>query len=301
MSERLRAGVFAVFCTVLAALAMLAPAAPAHAQAAPLGSYLQSCTVVSYSPQTKVLKANCADGKSGGAFTAPTPTSLATAPCRPNTIENDYGHLRCRADADKADGQALPEGSYIQSCEAMSVAGHVLRANCHTGGGNNKQHSELFLLQCDPKQDIMNNFGQLVCAPNPKGMQAAPPVGQGVERPWQAVLNDAGCKGFLGRADDFLCTGGTGFLKCESFVDQHKLSKCRAPGYLSSDCRTFLGRKNEYMCTTVQGWDECQKWRLTGKPLGWSGVPIAICRSKEHPKGEFPEKGAFPPSGVKTK
>lgn len=300
MLARVTAIASASIGALLAALALLAPVTPAHAQAAPLGSYLQSCKITSYSPQTKVLKTNCASGKSGGAFEAGVDSSLNTGPCRPNTIENDYGHLRCRADADKADGQALAAGSYIQSCEAMSVSNHVLRANCDNGGGH-KQHNELFLLQCDPAQDIMNNFGSLVCAPNPHPPSAAPPVSTGVPAPMPVALNAAGCKSFLGRSDEYLCTNGPGFLKCESFVNEGKLRRCRAPGYLSSDCKTFLGRNNDYLCTTPEGWDECQKWRVTGKPLGWSGVPIAVCRSKEHPKGATPEKGAFPQSGMKPK
>lgn len=179
----------------------------AWAQAAPGGSYLQSCINIGFDTATNTLTAHCAYQPNdlphpGGPIVTGvlgiTPgttyqTSLITTNCAQGAdIENIRGALQCQADPTiYGYGGAVPNGSYQHSCMWWSVTGSTLNAACwdfshgKINYGNNPSLSEtqgwtnlpagwvtyagLDLTTCDMTADIENIRGQLICTPRPPG------------------------------------------------------------------------------------------------------------------------------------
>ena len=78
-----------------------------------------------------------------------------------------------------------------------------------------------------------------------------------------------GCKRFLGRATEQLCTTQAGFDACKASVDQQKATKCTKVGTGETytfhkskagivGCDDFLGRATENLCFAQSGFDACK-------------------------------------------
>ena len=78
-----------------------------------------------------------------------------------------------------------------------------------------------------------------------------------------------GCKRFLGRATEQLCTTQVGFDACKTSVDQQKATKCMKAGTSETytfhkskagilGCDDFIGRATENLCFSQAGFDACK-------------------------------------------
>jgi hypothetical protein len=138
----------------------------AFAQAAPAGSYQQSCTNVRV--RLAQVFADCS-GPSGQRI-----TSSTSILCR-GDIGNVNGYLRCNGAAGTARpglgnilaprsiglGGALPAGTYRQSCTNAHMRGTVLVADCKYSSGA-VLRSSLDTRTCPAGTSIANDEG-LVC------------------------------------------------------------------------------------------------------------------------------------------
>jgi hypothetical protein len=140
------------------AIALVPYAAPAFAQGnLPGGSYLQSCRNIS--KRHHYLSATCS---------APNGTSVNSTldlrRCGPGSlVANSNGYLSCGATLAGGWNGRLPEGSYQQSCQNISMSGSVLSAACTSPNGTLIQ-SSLDTRRCQWNSGIKNNNGGLACA-----------------------------------------------------------------------------------------------------------------------------------------
>ena len=162
--------------TLLAVLALFAafPAPQASAQiagtAAPAGSYRQTCQNISFNGT--MLRASCLFGSElkwyqslVGAESSSFDAALDVTYCRSGSdIWNGHADLYCRGKVGHYSGNAVPTGSYVDSCAALKVVAGTLQAYCVTGNGD-EQLSILPLALCDTERSIDNIRGQLVCIP----------------------------------------------------------------------------------------------------------------------------------------
>ena len=142
-------------CLVFVIAAMCAPLDVA--QAAPPGSYTQSCSDAVVAADS--LKATCRNNGGGQGSTVLPNVSL----CR-GDISNDDGVLVCDR------GAAPPSGSYQRSCSHFDLLGGVLEAVCRNDGRGQGRTTLADVANCHG--DISNNNGQLFCNRGP-----APPPG----------------------------------------------------------------------------------------------------------------------------
>ena len=126
-------------------------------QAAPAGSYAQSCTNPIVTGDT--LQATCKNNGGGqGSTVLPNFSS-----CR-GDISNDDGVLVCDR------GSAAPRGSYQASCSHADVLGGSLEAVCRNNGRGQGRTTLANVATC--RGDISNNNGLLFC-----NRGATPPAG----------------------------------------------------------------------------------------------------------------------------
>lgn len=150
-------------------IVLLIPATAA-AQQAPGGTYLQTCRDVGVRGST--LYATCQNTSSGWQS-----SELRDFQGCSSDIQNINGNLQCtmgsyggydrdrggdrNRDRDhRGDNDRAPRGSYIQSCQNISVSGHTLQASCQKRNGNFRQTSLRSYNRCG---DIVNNNGRLQC------------------------------------------------------------------------------------------------------------------------------------------
>src|SRR5712692_6269392 len=81
-----------------------------------------------------------------------------------------FGALALAGFSISAYAQALPPGSYQQSCRDFRMQGSTLTALCRRANGRGEQITALNVAHC--AGDIGNNNGQLQCS---GGQPAAPP------------------------------------------------------------------------------------------------------------------------------
>ena len=267
---------FALAAVVALTAGVAAPALAQPATAAPQGSYLQTCSSITFS--NGVLRAYCDDGSSQGSslfggpeFKEVSTVSLQTVNCDPKgDVFNSYGTLFCIAKKGSEAVRAVPAGSYLQSCNAILVISHVLHATCSTGYDSTIVNS-LTLSSCDLSQGINNISGQLICAPaTPQSVAAAKAQTQPTpapSNPVQTALKSAGCSWFLGRVNQYLCQTQPAFKQCVGYVAKGQIKSCMAPNQIHTDCRWFLGRKTEYICTSRVAYLQCENFR-TKSQLG---------------------------------
>jgi hypothetical protein len=105
-------------------------------------------------------------------------------------------------------------------------------------------------------------------------------------RPLKKVVSDSlfklGCKNFLGREDEYICTTKTGETFCEAFKQAGEAKDCkRAEGgpkriappleqsvrdsLFSLGCKSFLGREGDFLCSTREGQVTCEAFQKDGK------------------------------------
>jgi hypothetical protein len=146
---------------VIAGALFLAGLTPAGAQNLPGGSYQQSC--VNIYTQGATLFASC---------TAPNGSRVASSlnftQCpRGADIGNNAGRLGCngggyRPGPGPGYGGGVPQGSYLQSCRHVHIAGGQLVASCSAPNGALVRTS-MPLGACRHGGDIANNSGRLGC------------------------------------------------------------------------------------------------------------------------------------------
>jgi hypothetical protein len=140
------------------------------AQQIPGGSYQQTCRDIGTRGST--LYATCEDGNGGRRS-----SELRDFERCSSEIQNIYGNLQCNMSGDGGrdgyqggdnrgrDGDQgrdnLPRGSYIQTCQDVSINGDTLQARCQKGNGSWRQTS---LRRYDQCRDIVNQNGRLKCA-----------------------------------------------------------------------------------------------------------------------------------------
>jgi hypothetical protein len=127
------------------------------AQAAPAGSYAQSCGNPTVTGNT--LQATCKNNGGGQGLTV-----LPDFPSCRGDISNDDGVLVCDR------GSAPPNGSYQRSCSHADILGGALEAVCRNNGRGQGRTTLADVANC--RSDISNNNGVLFC-----NRGAAPPPG----------------------------------------------------------------------------------------------------------------------------
>jgi len=121
----------------------------------PGGSYLESCSGISRSGL--VLSATCSAPNG-----SQVQSSLDLTTCRHGAgIQNRNGNLACGAGGRWTGG--LPQGSYRQSCQELSMSGMTLSASCTNPNGSLVRTS-LDVTRCQWGSGIRNENGQLTCA-----------------------------------------------------------------------------------------------------------------------------------------
>jgi hypothetical protein len=157
----------------IAGLALGAAAvAPAAAQQYPGGSYLQSCTDIRMDGDRLSARCSAANG-------ARHRSSIDVHGCRDGDLANVDGQLQCNRSGygrDRNDygrdrdhdgyrrggnADALPGGSYRQSCSGAYVNGNRLTATCTSDNGP-RITSSVDLGRCN-NVDIANRNGRLDC------------------------------------------------------------------------------------------------------------------------------------------
>jgi len=160
----------------------LVPAAAQVYGSVPQGSYLQSCTGVTF--RAPMLSASCSSPNGQMVF-----SRINVNRCGNYNIQNSNGYLACgtvpyntwrtnyyrqysRPGFNRYGGygyynagsRQLPPGSYMNSCMNARVNGNVLMANCSTPNGT-RVVSSINVRQCALRgaTDIVNRNGYLAC------------------------------------------------------------------------------------------------------------------------------------------
>jgi hypothetical protein len=123
----------------------------AQVGALPAGDYQQTCRDIKTSGSQ--LTASCQ--KRDGHWQS---TSIDTSTCT-GGIVNDDGQLRCTASS-TGQGQALPAGSYQQTCKNIRVNGNDLEASCQKTDGSFQNTT---LKNANSCSQIVNENGTLRC------------------------------------------------------------------------------------------------------------------------------------------
>jgi hypothetical protein len=105
-------------------------------------------------------------------------------------------------------------------------------------------------------------------------------------RSQQTLVSDSlfklGCKRFLGRESEYLCSTRTGEVACEAFKNSGEAKDCKwseagpkriAPpvgqsvrdGLFKLGCKSFLGREDDFLCSTREGEITCEAFQKDGK------------------------------------
>lgn len=139
--------------------------------AQPGGSYQQTCRDIGVRGST--LYAVCQD--TGGGWRQ---TELRDYRNCNQEIQNIDGNLQCgprgydnRRDGDRRDDHhgdrdrrddhdRVPRGSYVETCQNITVSGYTIQASCQKRNGGWRQTSLRNYNQC---RDITNNNGKLRC------------------------------------------------------------------------------------------------------------------------------------------
>jgi hypothetical protein len=142
-----------VVLALLGVIVLTSVSCSAYAQGVPpAGSYNQTCNAISMlDPFT--LTGNCQQENGGFEQSA-----LDLRVCAGGSdISNNNGILQC------AEHIGVPSGSYINSCEFISLSGNILSANCANFDATIFPFTQLNLGTCGSGSDISNNNGQLQC------------------------------------------------------------------------------------------------------------------------------------------
>jgi hypothetical protein len=143
--------------SILSALALalfvgiLGTVGVAQTGALPAGDYQQTCRDIKANGSQ--LTASCK--KKDGSFQN---TSIDTSSCTGN-IANEDGQLRCTGSS-TGQGQALPAGSYQQTCKNIRVNGNDLEASCQKTDGSFQNTT---LKNANSCNQIVNENGNLRC------------------------------------------------------------------------------------------------------------------------------------------
>ncbi len=210
MKQPLRHRLSAAFSMILAGAGLWASPGLAqidsYGSVAPGGSYLQSCSGISYGPDS-LLKATCGPHNQH--------VQIITKYCEPGQdISFNNGRLFCAARYGTWGGdRAVPWGSYLQSCndsyvEGMGGPNIALTSTCM--GSDHVYTTKLGLKGCKMGGDIANNQGQLICSP------ADPPE----------VALKATCQHFLGRAQEYLCKTEVAYNTCLTDMSMGLVKAC---------------------------------------------------------------------------
>jgi CVNH domain-containing protein len=151
-----------MFGMLTLATALWIPATCAALQI-PGGSYQQTCRDIGVRGST--LYATCQNMSRGWQA-----TELRNFYSCNQEIQNIDGNLRCGGtrgnrghdsgwDRDRGYGNA-PNGSYVQTCQNITMDGYTLQASCQKRNGTWRQTSLRNYNQCS---DIANNNGKLRC------------------------------------------------------------------------------------------------------------------------------------------
>jgi hypothetical protein len=151
-------------------LAFFSPGMTRTAQQPPSGSYLQTCRDIGVRGST--LYATCLD--TGGGWQS---TELRDFQSCSSDIQNINGRLQCATsgnrgndrgrerdrgrDGDRGDDR-VPRGSYVQTCQNISISGNTLQASCQKRNGHWRQTSLRDYNRC--RGDIFNDNGKLRCS-----------------------------------------------------------------------------------------------------------------------------------------
>ena len=123
----------------------------------PQGSYLQSCQDIRANGDRLTARCQTKDGSWRN-------TSMDDYQRCTTDIGNDDGNLRCYNGGytnGQYNGYGQPQGSYLQSCQNISVRGNELRARCQTKDGGWRDSSLSNFQRC--RRDIGNDDGHLHC------------------------------------------------------------------------------------------------------------------------------------------
>jgi hypothetical protein len=120
-------------------------------KAPPEGSYRRTCKLRAFVDDR--LELTCASASGGNVDTR----LWAVSTCA-SDITNDGGTLRCRRRDD------LPEGSYLQTCEAIRRRSDALDARCRKYDGRLEDTTLRSIVACATR-DIGNDNGRLMCEP----------------------------------------------------------------------------------------------------------------------------------------
>ena len=148
-----KANLIKVALALSGGIALAGLSSSAHAQGVPpAGSYTQTCKAISMlGPFT--LTGTCQQENGGFEQSA-----LDLRACAGGSdVSNNNGILQC------AEHIGAPAGSYINSCEFISISGNNLSANCANFDASVFPFTELDLGTCVSGSDISNNNGELQC------------------------------------------------------------------------------------------------------------------------------------------
>jgi len=152
-----------IFAILILAAALWVPGTHA-AQQIPGGSYRQTCRDIGVRGST--LYATCQDTSGGWRS-----TELRGFYGCNEEIQNINGNLQCGGtsgnrghdrgwDGDHGYGR-VPRGSYVQTCQNISISGNTLQASCQKKNGKWRQTSLRNYNRCNG--EIVNNNGKLQC------------------------------------------------------------------------------------------------------------------------------------------
>ena len=121
----------------------------------PQGSYLQSCQNIRTHGDRLSARCKTKDGNWRD-------TSMDDYDRCTTDIGNDDGNLRCYNGGNgQLNSYGQPQGSYLQSCQNISVRGNELRARCPKKDGGWRDSSLNNFQRC--RRDIGNDDGHLHC------------------------------------------------------------------------------------------------------------------------------------------
>lgn len=123
----------------------------------PLGSYYDTCLGIDYENGIDTLYATCRNEVGGRVFSILKNVSL----CK-SQIQNIRGNLACKMNADGVPSEAIPGGSYQETCFNISVRNGVLNATCLGTDGIARNGGYFDIGKC-PSRSFSNWGGTLQC------------------------------------------------------------------------------------------------------------------------------------------